>query len=104
MSASPETSAAAGAGPLGRLGAAAAVAVLAGTLHAQARAPRDDGPVIIGENRGKYVWWDLQRFSTELSFYGEFHNDKQSVQGQPDNTLRDDRIRTSTTLSFESYI
>ena len=91
---------------MGRWMAAAALAMAAGTAHArQAAAPDEqEGPVIIGQNVGKYVWWDLQRFSSTLEFYGEFDYARQETNGLPTVSINDDRWRIDNDVQFESYI
>ncbi len=89
---------------LGRLAAAAALAMAAGSAKAQLHPAQDDGPIIVGANKGKYVWWDLQRFTAEMQLYGEFHNEKQEIVGQPTQTVKDNRIQATLNCAFESYI
>lgn len=86
--------------------ALAAIALLGvcGRAMSQAPAPADDGPIIVGEEVGKYKWWDLQSVSLDLELFAEFRKDKLSQKGQPTQELRDDRIRGTTNLTFESYI
>lgn len=66
--------------------------------------PSDGGPVIVGENVGKYNWWDLQSFTSELEFYGEFRRDRQTTLGQPTLKLSDNLVRFTNNIGFQSYI
>jgi hypothetical protein len=64
----------------------------------------DGGPVILGENSGKWKLWDLRSFKSELEFYGEVHNDKQSSKSAPEATQQSTLLRGTTNIAFESYI
>ncbi len=60
--------------------------------------------MILGEHSGQWKLWDLRSFSTELTFYGEVHDDRQTSSTEPEVTQHSTLLRGTTNLSFESYI
>ncbi|MGE3108986.1 MAG: hypothetical protein AB7G11_17290 [Phycisphaerales bacterium] len=66
--------------------------------------PTDDGPVIVGERRGKYNLLELPRFGFELEFFGQWQKDTTKQGGSSRQTDTEDVFRGTANLDFEAYV
>ncbi|MCC6676434.1 MAG: hypothetical protein IT436_04760 [Phycisphaerales bacterium] len=89
--------------PLSTSLAIAAVMAAAGSARGQAQGA-DEGPVIVGERKQGWRAFELKRFGADIELLGTARTDKLKATGQPDMTDRENRLRETLNLNFESYI
>lgn len=84
-----------------------AFSLLALTGRAMGQAPPasdDEGPVIVGERRDTWTGVQLVRFVPSFELRWQHQRDKLKVDGQPDQTLLEDRYRALLDLDTEFTI
>ncbi|CAG0960920.1 hypothetical protein PHYC_00721 [Phycisphaerales bacterium] len=79
-----------------------AAAATASAAHAQKAT--DDGPVVVGESRGHWKAFDLQRLNAGIEFLGRHRSDKLSVSNEPDRTDTETLLRELFGISGQAYI
>lgn len=86
------------------LAALAALGLVAG--GAGARQPEDDeeGPVIVGERRGRYTPFELARLEASLDFFIRQRRDERKQRGQPTTVDTETQLRSNLILDTEFFL
>lgn len=77
-----------------------------GVALGQGRGPTapDEGPIIVGEDRGRLKAFELHSFGAALDFYGRLREDRIDERGQPNATDKEQFYRGTLDLFTRSFI